>query len=740
MDFGIYEFARPQGMERCAWYLRVSTPRQRLEHQREHVERYCEAAGIHIPQCYRFEDKEKRHKSARRADFQRLLATVRQGKLDWIIICSFDRWGVADVDEFFEFRRLLLQNGVQLWSVVDSMNLTGLSEGDYFRIVAMAVGATRYVDQMAEKNILKMIDMAKQGWAGSGNAAFGLDLVCYPLSDICKPLFRVVRLRYRPYLCRVLTYDKDSRVERDESGFIVNSHLTAVKDEVRDRMPLRDKKATGYRYEPTIEESRIKALNLAYEMYDAKMGWAEISAALHKLGYEHYDKLFQDHSLETILSNPAYIGLPAWGKIGTGQYRVLLNGQPTQRKRKATDPTYLLKGEDQWVQPSRPLFPPLVPPDLWRRVRDRLRERGHANPSYGKPKTRSRARHPANGKLVCPDCGEKMVLGSSCPSAGGRGKKTRCFNCGTYRKNGRLKCHANTIGWDRIDRAIEQLLQQVKGRIDGLTSGETSLAKTVLEEEWAAKSELGRTIKEVMNAFLVRCHGLRTEDGLTPWVDEEDASRLVEEIPLKEFLHECVVDDRNRTSFDATDILRWAFAWYARDFTARSEGFRREAEAIDAELRRIADAVLGGIPSQTVRDHLNKRMAELEARKRELQPLLAPLTERVDVLLDQLRAIRQTIERAEATDLARLLDAFVDRIVPVFDVKEGKGGKRRAVVRGFYFHPKETPPAANVLSQAVYVGVGEAMEKPGDRTGRGSSTPPAGSWPGRWSRSGRGRW
>ena len=63
------------------------------------------------------------------------------------------------------------------------MNLTGITEGDYFRIVAMAIGATKYVEQMAEKNILKMIEMAKHGWAATGNAAFGTDLVCYPLHD-----------------------------------------------------------------------------------------------------------------------------------------------------------------------------------------------------------------------------------------------------------------------------------------------------------------------------------------------------------------------------------------------------------------------------------------------------------------------------------------------------------------------------------------------------------------------------
>src|SRR4051794_22562529 len=94
---GYNDVTQPQPIDRCAWYLRVSTPRQKLEHQREHVVRYCDSRSIDIPAELRFEDKEKRHKSAKREQFQRLLDVVRSGSVDWIIICSFDRWGIADV-------------------------------------------------------------------------------------------------------------------------------------------------------------------------------------------------------------------------------------------------------------------------------------------------------------------------------------------------------------------------------------------------------------------------------------------------------------------------------------------------------------------------------------------------------------------------------------------------------------------------------------------------------------------
>jgi hypothetical protein len=43
---GINDVTQPQSIDRCAWYLRVSSPRQKLEHQREHVVRYCEGRSV----------------------------------------------------------------------------------------------------------------------------------------------------------------------------------------------------------------------------------------------------------------------------------------------------------------------------------------------------------------------------------------------------------------------------------------------------------------------------------------------------------------------------------------------------------------------------------------------------------------------------------------------------------------------------------------------------------------------
>lgn len=663
----------PQADDRVAWYLRVSTPKQKLEHQREHVIRFCEQYGITIPADHKFEDKEARHRSAKRADFQRLLNLVRTGHLDWIVICSFDRWGVADVDEFFEFRRLLLKHDVQLWSVVDQMNLTGIDEGDYFRIVSMAIGATKYVEQMAEKNILKMIEMAKQGWAATGNAPYGTDLVCYPLDDLNRPLFRVIRTRYsRPHRFRVVRYTRDSRVERDAAGIITVARLVVADVEDGERMPARDKKMTGYRFEPSDEPSRIRAVQQMFELYASGMEFREISRNLWNQGYQHYDKPFGYHGVETILSNPVYIGLPAWGKIGVGAYRILHSGRPMRIRRKSTDTFVVRKAIEHSIQPLRPVFTPIVPTEIWQCVNSRLQSRPHANPHFGKRRTRSRTSHPLNGKLFCPDCEQPMVLGSSMPALGSKRKKTRCFNCGTYRRFSRMQCNANTVGWDRLDIVLKNLLATVSQRIDRVIADP---AKALREEEWAKNCELTDLLFAVQSELEAGArNGNISPDLLTAPPPNPD-----------------------------TPILELVFDLYRQMHANRTQLLREELAAAEAELDRIGTVLLEGVPSQTVKKKLYGRMGELETRKQEVERLLVPTTARAESLIGQLKAISSTIEEAKQAEVSQLLDTFIEKAIPRFEVLKVGHGKRRAILQSVEFIPRSTEAAKNILPHAMEI-------------------------------------
>src|SRR5581483_5357726 len=58
---------------------------------------------------------------------------------------------------------------------------------------------------------------------------------------------------------------------------------------------------------------------------------------------------------------------------------------------------------------------------------------------------------------------------------------------GTYRRFARLKCHANTVGWDRLNEAVNSLLETVKGRIDRLVADPLTALR---QETWAKECEL----------------------------------------------------------------------------------------------------------------------------------------------------------------------------------------------------------------------------------------------------------
>jgi DNA invertase Pin-like site-specific DNA recombinase len=682
----------PQALDRNAYYGRVSTPKQKLEHQREHVLRWCEGRTIVVPEHHRYEDKEKRHKSAQRERFQALLEECRKGNLDWIIISSFDRWGVADPDEFSDFRRQLRRCDVQLYSVVDQLNLTSINEGDYFRIVALAIGATRYVQQQAEKNILKMIEMAKGGLAATGNAPFATDLVCYPLvgpnvPDVSRPMFRVERVRYiRPAIYRI-TYP-DGRVE------------------VTERMPLRDKKLTGYRFERSLDEDRIKAVNLIFELYESGMSFGDISENLWRQGYKHYDKPFGFHGIETILSNPVYVGQPTWGKSGVGAYYLLQGGQPVRANRKAKDAYVVRKGEGDTVTTFKPTFDPIIPIDLWKRVQAKLAERPLQDPAFGVRRQRSKLKHPLNGKIVCPDCGNPMVIGSS----QSKGYIKRYFICGLYRRTIRKQCKANSIPWKTIDDSVSELLETVKDRLDTLTSS-PDVAATILQEQWTRETELGRLIARIVSDYLnlnTDAYSVRDGDGVS-WVRGgmaggylvlgENGPRFSETPTI------------GQTYFKMAGLWDRAARIYDLRFDESSAGVRSELERIEADLHRIADVIMEGVPSQTVRAKLNQRMANLEARKTELKPLTASVTSTIRVLQDQLMAVRKTIVDADTLAVSRILGSLVEKVFVHF-VGELIPGRARPVTLEFV--PKET--ACNFMPQPMKIG-----DNP---KGRGSSRRP----------------
>ena len=705
----------PQPGERLAYCGRVSTPKQKLIQQWEMVERWQGEAGLMIPPERRFEDHIRRHEAAgilkeltdRRAKpgrkkyrFDDLMALVESRSIDWIVIASFDRWGISHKSDIFIFIDWLRRYDVQLYSVQDRLNVTGQGEDDFWQVAAKAAGATGYVSTMADNNIRKMISMAEAGWATTGNNPFGVDLVCYSLFDLARPMFRVVRMAYKPASYRIITYTADSRVQRNEGGIIISSDLKVEKEEMSPNMPPRDKKTTGYRYEPTVETRRLEALKLMFEMAENNVTFTDISARLWELKYGHYTKPFGYHGIEAILSNSAYIGLPAWGKMGVGEYRHVRKKTSTPIKRKSTDTLTVKKPEEDYIYPTKPLFTPIIDAEVFGRVKAKLAGRVHVNETFGKRRTRDKASHPLNGKVFCPDCGKPMVFGSYMPGKGVKKKRFRSYVCGTYRRTNRSQCNANTVRWEYLDQATEEMLATVNDRIGAIEKGDT---KQLQRQEWLLQSELGKIIESVVSQAEAHLNQPTELDRLSKFVGTKlDTASLGLDTALE-----------TPTNAGVSNVLEVAFSVYERQFAEGTAALTEELADINEELRLLARVMPKNFEARpSLYQEQERRATELDRRKAEIVPRLAPLTGRARAILDQFQAIKGTIEAADKTALAGLLDSFLLKVEPIFEVKEvGRKQKRRTEVVGFRFVPRAT--AKNVLADEMKIGV--------SRTGTGSS-------------------
>jgi hypothetical protein len=362
-----------------------------------------------------------------------------------------------------------------------------------------------------------------------------------------------------------------------------------------------------------------------------------------------------------------------------------------------------------------------------------------------------------------------MVLGSFCPGektakrSKGKAKRFHCFHCGTWRKTMRKRCYANTVRWELLDDATEKLLQTVSDRIDTIQKGKAS---TLLREEWLRKSELGINLLYVAWAAEGECGLQGPTPGEFDKKGEQDADRPVvvngdheddDEFKGRDIfdcfrqLRERGIDTNKEPErvvmgmighilsgdvdflerADAPSLFESAFQAYSKRFEEETAELREELEEVTQELEDAALELPRQRRNPTVYDRLSKRVAELEKRKAEIEPRLVPLTQKAEAIMQQLAAIKNTIAEADKTKLARLLDSFLERVEPVFEVKQvGKTRKRRTQVTGVRFVPRDT--AKNVLPEVMEIGV--------SRTGRGSWRPPARSGRGRWWSLGPGRW
>ena len=198
-------------------------------------------------------------------------------------------------------------------------------------------------------------------------------------------------------------------------------------------------------------------------MFAMRLTFPTIRQWLWDRGYTHYGKPFQNNAILSIVANPAYRGMPAWGKNTTGHYRQVFDKRSEKPKRRGrSEPKNSVKDETHFVFPREPVFDPdaFISETLWEEVHGiMVGRKGNHKP---RPRTRNRQNHPLNGRVLCPDCGKPMVTGQATTRSG---EIENYFICGTYAKTQHIECRANSVRWKVLDKAGDVWLERVKQQL-----------------------------------------------------------------------------------------------------------------------------------------------------------------------------------------------------------------------------------------------------------------------------------
>ena len=292
---------------------------------------------------------------------------------------------------------------------------------------------------------------------------------------------------------------------------------------------------------------------------------------------------WSDGTVKQILRNEVYIGNMIGGKSGTISYK---NKKIRQ------------KPKDEWIRVEG-THEPLIAREVWDFCAALDKER------YQKHDTPESKSSILTGLVRCADCGAKMgVKRGKNKRKDGSFYHYRYFDCGNYRKSGRIACSPHTVGENAL---IDLVLSDIREKALAVSTDEKSVAEQIIrlknresdsrmagyeKELRAALSRLPEIEKLMMNLYEDRIKGTLPETVFATLMQkyETQQTELNAQIPaLREKIR------RNRQC--AEDTAMWIR--HIRKYT----GLETADEAVMVELvERVEVGEAKKIDGVTVRD------------------------------------------------------------------------------------------------------------------------------------------
>jgi DNA invertase Pin-like site-specific DNA recombinase len=673
---------KPTGERGCA-YLRVSGDQQPIASQRQQIEAWLSARGLTVARWYiDNEGRNSRHKAEKREDFQRMLADVRDGRWDWVVVDSQDRFGTKHEFERGKFIDAFIDAGCELWSVAQGH----LSDPDNPTAVLVgAIGTLTSRDEQKEKGrrtLRGKLKAAKEGLYPGGNVPFAFDVAIYPKGNWTEEKWRVVVLGKNE---REKVWP-DGRRERYDG---------------KRNFPRHDA-CEEARYALSIQPGRVEAARQVFEWFATEdVAIWSIAKRLNNAGIKPMSgRRWTARMVEDMLKNPIYLGVQALGKTVQGDFA---NYRLTDRREPEVIATKWAKNRpvrerrrkaQEWVRPDTFRLPAIVEQATWERVQAKLAAiNGPAKP------TRSAALW-LKRFMVCGHCDRHMRAIHD--RTGRIGKQ---YFCATWQEHLGEKspsgCRRHPVNHDLIARIVERYIDEKLGGYRALLGeAKTPELLTGLEKELGQKRGEIQAILDRMLAFI-------------------RASLASDPIP---FLRECEksvevaleADEREPWEASERDSKRHFGAvgladMYEVFYECRMEEIEGRIARLEADLERsvLSFAELT-VPAaiEIANKHMEKLSSELESLKSQREPM----ADRLDAVYNEivkvkarLTAARKSLAGDEGRRKAEAVAQVIDRIICHFRHQAGRGRQASSVLEKVEIVPAKGDTSAEDVFTELWV-------------------------------------
>jgi hypothetical protein len=435
---------------------------------------------------------------------------------------------------------------------------------------------------------------------------------------------------------------------------------------------------------------RVEAARAAFEMYageDLSL-WA-VAKRLNEMSVKPtYGNAWSARMIESLLSNPVYVGVPVLGRDQQGDFssfqldaggRAEVVDVPWRKNRPVHGRT---RPPDQWVKPTTFRLTPIVSAETWRKVQEKLARQG----------TRSQpARNDVNWLkplMTCGCCGKGMrAIDNQSGRAG------RQYFCGTWQDGLRgapnpSGCRRHPVDHELAEAIIARYLQEKHEGYSLLAAAGPATDLPHLEGDLEAKRREIKAVHEKMAGFIRNVLAANP----CPFLEELRARA------------EAAADGKARTweAREGDCQLRFGVDHLADlydIFHGVTQGDLDDRIALlEEDLKKQVLAFLE-LPGDNARKIANQHIAKLEAQLEELKARREPLLDKLEALQLEvatikcrLGAAREALAGSNNRRKAAALAEVVERIVCRFRHQEGGGRRPSSVLDEVEIIPRAGEP------------------------------------------------